>query len=97
MPRTAVLSPIRKQIYDFILSFKAEHDGNSPSIRDIADKFHRSTSMVNYYLNYMESIGLIWRGEKGVSRMIQVTGATWNPPSTQDEPAEQITTLTGGE
>jgi predicted transcriptional regulator len=80
MARSSVLSPIRQQIYDFIVQFKAEHDGNSPSIREMAEKFERSTNTINYDLSYLDAMGLIERGEKGESRMIKVVGAKWIAP-----------------
>lgn len=74
------LSPARKQIFNFIVKFKRAHDGNSPSLRQIADTFGHSTSTVNYHLRLLETFGLLQLGGDGQSRMISVVGGTWVAP-----------------
>jgi SOS-response transcriptional repressor LexA len=71
-----------KQIYDFIVSFKQTHDGNSPSFRDIQTGCGISTtSMVFYYLNKLEKRGLIRRPEprfgSRYATKIEVVGGKW--------------------
>ena len=73
-------TPARQKIYEYILRFKRRHDGNSPSIRQIADAFGLSVSIVHDHLGRLEAIGLIKRGPKGESRMINVVGAKWTEP-----------------
>ena len=73
-------TPARQKIYEYILGFKRRHDGNSPSIRQIADAFGLSVSIVHDHLGRLEAIGLIKRGPKGESRMINVVGAKWTEP-----------------
>lgn len=75
------LSPIKRKIYDFILSFKAEHDGCAPSIIEIAKACGmKSTSTVRYHLDGLESLKLIrCNYGKGKSRMIEIIGAQWQP------------------
>lgn len=79
-------NPTRKQkVFEFILKFKAEHDGNSPTIRGIGDACDiPSTSTVEYYLSKLEREGLIDRCERksnnSNARMIRVAGGQWSPP-----------------
>ena len=74
-------TPIRKKIYEYIVRFKRQNNGNSPSIRQIADAFGLSVSIVHDHLGRLEAIGLIKRGPKGESRMINVVGAKWTEPT----------------
>lgn len=65
------------RVYSYILSYKKEHDGNSPSIREICSACEiSSTSVARYYLNVLEKHGLI-RVDPNMSRMISVTGGEW--------------------
>ena len=77
------LTPTRQNIYNYILRFKRRHNGNSPSIREMADAFGLSTSVVSAHLGRLEAIGLIERSSKGECRMISVVGGTWTPPAMQ--------------
>ena len=62
----------------FIIEYKSEHDGNSPSIREIiAGAGFSSTSMVNYYLDKLEQRGRIVREAGGQSRGIKIPGGQW--------------------
>ena len=64
-------------VFAFILKYKMEHDGNSPSFREIGDESGiSSTSMVQYYLDILEREGLLTL-ERGVNRMISITGGQW--------------------
>ncbi len=88
MPRHAKLSPVHSKIFEFICSFKSEHDGCSPTIREIGEAVDiQSSSYIRYCLNALEEAGLITRNhsesagsERGKSRIIQVVGATWTAP-----------------
>ncbi|OGC95331.1 MAG: hypothetical protein A2W25_05290 [candidate division Zixibacteria bacterium RBG_16_53_22] len=66
-------------IYQFILAFKAEHDGNSPSIREIKRACNiSSTSMVEIYLDCLIGDGKIVMINKGTNyRRIGVVGGVW--------------------
>ncbi len=69
------------RLFDFILKFKTEHDGNSPSIREIGNGCGiNSTSLVKYYLGVLEGEGKITIERKvpGKNRMINVTGGNWS-------------------
>jgi SOS-response transcriptional repressor LexA len=74
--------PYGQQIYDFIVSYKQSHDGNSPSFREIKIRCGiSSTSMVFYYLNKLERQGLIRRLEPEFgtryATKIEVVGGKW--------------------
>ena len=77
------VSPIRLEIYNYIVEFKRAHDGNSPSMREIADEFRLSTSIISAHLDRLTAVGMIRRGEKGQSRMIEVVDGRWTPPGEQ--------------
>ncbi len=81
--RHAKFSPVRLRIFDFIVQFKKEHDGNSPTNREIMDACKiSSTSVVSYYLDLLVKAGLINRcGAPGASRMIEVAGGHWTVPA----------------
>jgi SOS-response transcriptional repressor LexA len=85
-----VAEPQRTKVFEFILKFKAEHDGNSPSHREIADACDlSSTSVVAHCLDALENEKLIAReyvktnvfGKFTKSRNIRVVGGKWNPPT----------------
>lgn len=60
-------------VYEFIVKFKKEHDGNSPTIREIGAACNiSSTSAVAYILKVLVRRGLIT-----VDRDISVVGAEW--------------------
>ena len=80
MRKNALTSPKYQTIYDFIVSFKANHDGNSPTIRQIGEDCGvSSTSMVSRYLDGMVKLGLIKR--IGKFRMLSIPGARWIAPA----------------
>lgn len=64
-------------LYDFIIAYKKEHDGNSPCVREMCNEIGiRSTSLLVYYLEALEDRGLI-RVDSGKERSICVTGGQW--------------------
>ena len=69
------------QIYDFIVWYKSEYDGNSPSIREIAEAVElKSTSPVHGHLDSLVAEGMLYEHphiEKGAARCIMVTGGKW--------------------
>ena len=79
-----------EKVYKFILSYKADHDGNSPPYRQIADACGLSSpSAAGYHIHKLADAGLVRlpAGHHG----IEVVGGQWskwnygeNPP----EPAE---------
>ena len=73
----------RIAVYDYIVDYKAKNNGNSPSTREIKDKFDiSSTSLVFSILKGIEKMGLIdLSSNAGQSRSIIVIGGSWTPPS----------------
>lgn len=64
-------------MYKFILKYKLEHDGNSPSMEEIMDACDVSSkSVCNYHLSKLEDDGLIERVD-GQARSIVVVGGFW--------------------
>ena len=65
-------------VLQYVIQYKRENDGNSPSRRDICrDLGIRSTSHVNYLLNVLAVHGAIELVGRGRSRFIRVTGGEW--------------------
>ncbi len=82
MPKPTSPSRI-ETIYQYIVQHKREHDGNSPSIREIMGACEiPSPSVAKYYLDIMETRNMIRRGDdKGKSRRIEVIGGAWTMQS----------------
>lgn len=70
---------MREKLFDFIVAYKVEHDGNSPTYREMmAATGLTSTSMVAWHLEKLEDAGLIERPQQvGNSRVIEVVGGRW--------------------
>ena len=67
----------RKQVYEFIVKYKTENDGLSPSMREIMGQGVSSTSVVDWHLKKLEQEGKIsCNGVRG----IKVIGGEWRPP-----------------
>ena len=67
------ISPKQQQIYDFIISFQADH-GYPPSVREIGEHVGlKSPSTVHFHLKGLESAGYIAKAE-GKTRAITVVG-----------------------
>lgn len=78
MPRSPVeLHPTAVAIYRFILRFKEEHVGESPTRREIAEAVDISISVVHHHLVRLDLAGWIALPQDGKSRMIGVPGAVW--------------------
>ena len=80
--RKRKVEPKWEQVYKFIVAYKRDHDGNSPTIREIQDECGiSSTSVVFYYLNQLEARGLIRRPEPKIgsryASRIEVIGGRW--------------------
>lgn len=66
-----------KDVFDFIVLHKKMNDGQSPTIREISDNTDiTSTSVVQYYLDKLETKGLI-NLIPNEARGIQVLGGKW--------------------
>jgi len=69
--RSEGLSERHRKIMDFLSKFQ-DQTGYSPSIRQIGDSIGvKSTSLIDYYLNQLQQMGIIERDEH-VSRSIRV-------------------------
>lgn len=69
----------RDQVMEFILTYKEAHDGNSPTVREIAAGYGiPSTSNVVWWLRRLEAEGWLRVEETGTSRRrIMVVGGKW--------------------
>ncbi len=67
------------QLFGFIIAFKSEHDGNSPTMREIMRGCAiPSTSVCSYNLELLEASGRIRLCREGVhASRIEVVGGVW--------------------
>jgi hypothetical protein len=67
---------VREAIFRFLIDYKQQYDGNTPSVREIAEACSTSISNVNYHLTRLEHEHKIrmW-GER--RRMIEIVGGSW--------------------
>lgn len=65
------------KVLEFIVMFKQEHDGLSPTVRELATEFHTSTSVIAYYLNLLRASGAIEYLDGLKARSIMVVGGKW--------------------
>lgn len=77
----------RETIFEFLVQYKREHDGNTPSTREIAEACCLSISGVNYHLFRLEVGDRIRISEDG-RRNIEVTGGAWIMPYSDVAPGE---------
>ena len=71
------------EVYGYIVGYKANSGGDSPSRREILEALDISSlSMVNYYLDALHAAGLIRLRDASerAARCIEVVGARWEPP-----------------
>lgn len=67
----------RKAVLDYIITYKREHDGNSPTLREIMTACHiTSTSNTSYILADLAKTGQIVINPG--SRGIEVIGGRWS-------------------
>ena len=75
---TKPLTPRAQSVYDFIVQYKINNTGLSPTQREIvAGTDITAVSIVFYDLDILENAGLIYRNPK-ISRGIQVVGGKWS-------------------
>lgn len=74
----------RYAIYDFIVWYKKEYDGNSPSVREIAEAVEiNTTSTISMHIENLIEEGLLYRhphAEPKTARVLCVTGGSWKLP-----------------
>ena len=66
----------------FLVDYKREHDGNTPTKREIAEGCCVSTSSVNYHLIRLEIANRIHISGEGCSN-IEVVGGAWDLTGTR--------------
>jgi len=81
----------QRRVYAYIVKYKTEHDGNSPSNREIADDLYiKSLSHLSLVLDQLHTAGYIRLPRSGVVgngksiRSIEIVGAQWTPPPEQE-------------
>jgi len=75
----------RDRIFKFLVTYKQDHNGNTPSQQEIADACYISTSTVNHHLMKLEIEGRILVQGR---RLIEIIGGTWEIPLEGVSPAE---------
>ena len=76
------LTPREKETLGFIIEFKKSHDGNSPSMREIArglgyNNIETSNSVIWHYVHNLEQKGFIRLPDTLISRSIEVVGGKY--------------------
>lgn len=72
------LHPTAEALYEFVVRYKTQHAGDSPSRREIQAALELpSVSMVHHHLVMLERAGKIRLGRAGQARMIGIPGAEW--------------------
>ena len=85
----STLTPKQQRIYDYILTFTAEH-GYPPSVREIGAAVGlKSPSTVHFHLKGLEEAGVIIKAE-GKTRAITLSGTGRPVAEEQDPHADQI-------
>jgi SOS-response transcriptional repressor LexA len=69
----------RELIFNFLVKYKSECDGNTPTTREIADACSLSISTVKYHLTHLELENRI-RVLEERPRQIEVIGGAWTAP-----------------
>ncbi|NLF76960.1 MAG: hypothetical protein GX573_14775 [Chloroflexi bacterium] len=67
----------REQIFRFLVAYKREHDGNSPTTREIAEACCLGVSTVNYHLTRLEIDHRI-RVLNQRPRAYEIVGGAWD-------------------
>ena len=76
------MSKISEEVFAFIVEYKKQNDGLSPTLREICDHTRvRSTSHASLLVDKLEKDGFIERvAVAGQSRNIRVIGGEWSLP-----------------
>lgn len=75
------LHPTAAAVYRYILGFKEEHCGDSPSRREIANRLDVPVSVVHHHMVMLERAGLVTLPAGRDARRIGIPGAVWSPPT----------------
>ena len=88
------LTDKQQQIYDYIVSFQADH-GYPPSVREIGEAVGlKSPSTVHFHLKGLEEKGLIIKAE-GKTRAITVSGSAGRPIAEEENPSANRVPVVG--
>ena len=68
----------RIAVLDAIVVYKQAHDGNSPTIRYLAEATGLTTSQVHKYLGDLSELGAIRLAEGSRAAAIEVVGGRWS-------------------
>jgi SOS-response transcriptional repressor LexA len=73
------LKSIEQNLYNYIVKFKKEHDGNVPSYRQMADAINKeSTSYISFLLDSLCKKGYIrYTFDSDKNRLIEVVEGRW--------------------
>jgi DNA-binding transcriptional ArsR family regulator len=80
----------RELIFNYLVQYKEEHDGNSPTNRQIAEACHVSPSTVSHHLARLERANRI-RLSEDEYRNIEIVGGQWTRPRARSTPGEPDT------
>lgn len=83
MTKPRPISLRQKAILSFIIRFKRDSGGDSPTIREIGRAVGiTSSAVVAHHLNMLEERGYIIRGDELKARRITIPGGKWTyePP-----------------
>jgi len=75
--------PTRERVFRFIVEYKRQHDGLSPTVEEISRACVLHTSTVKYHLLKLENQGRIRIVGR---RAIEVIGGVWNLPDETEVP-----------
>ena len=76
MAATMTMPTKAMMVYAYIVQYKQEHDGNSPTYRQIAAGLgYSSVSVIQHYLNMLSKAGLVKMENNDL-----VVGGKWTPP-----------------
>jgi len=77
----------RDAVFEFLVLYKRQHDGNTPSTREIAAACCLSTSGVNYHLTWLDIEDRI-RVSRDGHRRVEIIGGSWEMTDPQDGTCE---------
>jgi SOS-response transcriptional repressor LexA len=82
---------ILQRIYRFLVEYKVDNNGNSPTLREICEACTiSSTSVAIYYLRKLQELGLIHLEGAMKSRSITVQAGRWQMMASLDEVLKTI-------
>lgn len=79
------LHPTAEAILKFVVWFKCQSGGDSPTRREISAELDVPISVVHHHLVMLARAGLVVLSPGGGARRIGIPGAVWTPPQAQLE------------